>query len=93
MHVLMAVDPVMAQLAAQRLHNGQRINQRIILLKSLRGVSYKRVDEAECDIATGFGEIMIDCLLSIQPRQFARDHGKRLHEAACWLTLARSPAK
>ncbi len=44
MHVLMAVDPVMAQLAAQRLHNGQRINQRIILLKSLRGVSYTRID-------------------------------------------------
>lgn len=44
MRVLRAGDPVTARLAAQRLHNGQRINQRIVLLKSLRGVTFKRIE-------------------------------------------------
>jgi hypothetical protein len=26
---------------------------------------------------------MVDCLLGILPRQFARDNGQRFHEAAC----------
>lgn len=43
---------------------------------NLRVGGLQRFNEAECRIAPGFGEIMINCLLGIQPCRFARNNGK-----------------
>ncbi len=50
---------------------------------NLRVGGLQRINEAEGNIGAAFGKIMVDCLLGILPRQFARYNGQRFHEAAC----------